>query len=207
MNLAIYTEDGRLFYELVEEAKRRGVSFLAWKPGERLPLTVKVVLTSKGESSKVKPYVDEDVKVLGCEVGRAGEAVARAILAIHGLEEETFNFGIDPGKTLGLAAVARGIILYKGALQSVKSLVEALRLLLAEWRPRRAVVKVGGNPKSLNPLLLSRLESLCREASKLGVNLALRFVDEAGTTVRAKRRGAKHLGEDELSAVEIALKE
>ena len=209
--MAVVTGDGRLFYELVSELKRRGVRFLAKAPGESLPLTVKAVLTSKSELSKVVKTVKPGVKVVACRPGEAGNAISRALLAVYGLEAETFTVGIDPGKTMGFAVVVGGIVVYRGSFGSLEKLFEAFERFLADWKPGRVIVKVGGSPKTkTKPFTFhpSKLKVFLEESSRrLGIEFSLKFVDEAGTTVKARRRGAKHRGADEVSAVEIALKE
>jgi len=209
VGLAVATGDGRLFYELVEELKRRGVRFLVKLPGEPLPLTVKAVLTSEAELSKVEEAAKSGIKVVACRHGEAGRAVSKALLAVYGLENKVFTVGIDPGKTLGFAVVAGGTVVHEGSYGSLKRLFEAFEKVLAEWKPKRVVVKVGGSPKTWPPSLsLLKLKAFLEEASRrLKVEVSLKLVDEAGTTVKAKRRGAKHRGADEASAVEIALRE
>ncbi|RLI26140.1 MAG: hypothetical protein DRO52_02955 [Candidatus Hecatellales archaeon] len=203
--LAVSTRDGRLFYELVRELRLRGVGFLPAVPGEALPLTVRAVLTSEEELPQLEESIRPGVKIVACRLGSVGEAVSKALLAVYGVEAETFHVGIDPGKTLGFAVVAGGVTLQAGSFRSLEGLLEAFRKVLAEWKPKSVVVKVGGRIETLN---LARLKDFLEEASKtFKTNFTLKFVDEAGTTVKAKRRGAKHRKADEASAVEIALSE
>ena len=67
------------------------------------------------------------------------------------------------------------------------------------------VLKVGRRPWTES--FLNSFRKLVDRLRKAGFKVELRLVDEAGTTVRAKRKGAKHREADEASAVEIALKE
>ena len=206
--VAVATADGRLFYELVGELKRRGISFIVRCPGEPLPFTVKAALTSEAEASKVKGLARPDLKVVTCRAGEVGLAVAEALLAAYGLPpeaHETLTIGIDPGEIMGYAAVVGGIVVDKGSYSSVERLLEAIERSVREWKPRRLKVKVGGRPNGggIAQQLKSFLDKL---SARFDLRVELQFVDEAGTTVRARRLGAKHKEADEASAIEIALR-
>jgi hypothetical protein len=208
VKVAVATADGKLFYKLIKELKRRGINFIVKCPGEPLPFTVKAALTSMSEASKVKSSAGPNLKVITCRVEEVGFAIAEALAAAYGLENEagkTLIIGVDPGEITGYAAVAGGVVVDKGSCSSLQSLFEAIERSAQEWKPKMLKVKVGGKPseKSLSKQLKSFLDEL---SVRLRLDVYLQFVNEAGTTVRARRLGAKHKEADEASAVEIALR-
>ena len=207
--IAVVTCDGRLFYELLGELRRRRVAFLAKAPGEPIPLKVKAVLTSRQEEQLLTEQIGLRVKIVGCRPGEAGLAVSRALAFLHGLDGEKITVGVDPGKTIGFAAVSRGVVLEKASFPDFKQLRQAVFRLVEEWRPSKLVLKVGAASTFEGDVEAVReLESLAGKLKEtFKVEVDLRLVDEAGTTVKAKRKGAKHRETDEASAVEIALKE
>jgi len=44
--IAVATVSGRAYYKLVKELKERGLVFLSLVPGEAIPSTIKVVVTT-----------------------------------------------------------------------------------------------------------------------------------------------------------------
>ena len=205
IGIAVVTGDGRLFYELLGELRRRGVGFMVKALGEPLPLTVKAVLTSEAEAGRLEEALGSRVKVIGCKPGETSRAVSSALQVVYGLKAETLVIGVDPGKTFGYAAVIGGRVVEKASYSSLEGLGEALLRAAENWKPSMIVLKVGRRPWTES--FLNEFRKLVGRLRKAGFKVELRLVDEAGTTVRAKRKGAKHREADEASAVEIALKE
>ena len=51
--IALATASGRVYYQLISELKRSRVPFIVINPGETLPLSIEVAITTEAEKSKV----------------------------------------------------------------------------------------------------------------------------------------------------------
>jgi hypothetical protein len=98
--IAVATVSGRAYYELVNELKRKHLSFSSLKPWEPIPLDIKVVITTKEESQQIlHPQI-----VLFESGSNPESAVDKAILIVQGKRNyERVVVGVDPGKTYGIA--------------------------------------------------------------------------------------------------------
>ena len=78
--IAVATVSGRAYYELVNELKRKHLSFSSLKPWELIPLDIKVVITTKEESQQIlHPQI-----VLFESGSNPESAVDKAILIVQG---------------------------------------------------------------------------------------------------------------------------
>ncbi|HDH27579.1 MAG TPA: hypothetical protein ENH13_00440, partial [Euryarchaeota archaeon] len=98
--LAMVTSNPRFYHEAVAELDSLGESFLSLSPGDMVPPSVDVVITSEGERERIEfPCV---VSALSAQA-----AVREALLRRSGLVKkyDFVSIGIDPGKNIGIAAI------------------------------------------------------------------------------------------------------
>ncbi len=175
-SVALVTRDPGLYHELAGFLRERRLPSVSLLPGDRLPETVAVVLTSAEESSSI---AHPNVLV----VSEGGERRALAAAIAHALSPgnpaDELVVGIDPGPRPGYAILSGGVSLGEGSLDSPEA-TELLAVHLRHRFPsRRLVYRVGsGDPPARNRIVNALLER----------RRTVELVDENGTTPRGKRR-------------------
>jgi len=206
--IAVVVSDGRLYYRLVEELKGKGLSFIAKKPGEKIPLTIKVVLTTKD----LKKYVEHHT-VVTLNEENIDEGLAKALRIIKGFEAEKCKeliVGIDPGKNIGFAVIVDGIVVLTENFKSFYEAYETLKNVLKIYDPENVIVKIGRGSLPKNSLFDKVNEDILRfiknVSSDFGSKVKVLFVDEKHTTKKVKKLRVKRGEKDKNSAIEIALR-
>jgi len=193
--IAVATVSGKAYYKLVNELKRKGLSFLSLKPWDPIPLNIKVVITTKEEHQLV---THPNVLIFEYE-SNPTSVIDEAILVVQGKQSyEKVVVGVDPGKTYGVAVLGDDNILETLNCSSLKETVNVIADGLKRVPATVNVVKVGdGAPAYAKGLLHSLDEVLPQET-------VMEIVSEAGTSrfmnETTHRRGLK----DAMSAIEIA---
>jgi len=193
--IALATVSGRAYYKLVNELKRKGLSFLSLKPLDPIPLNIKVVITTEEERHLV---THPNVLIFAYE-SNPTSVIDEAILVVQGKRNyEKVVVGVDPGKTYGVAILGDDNILETLNCSSLKEAINVIVDGLKRVPATVSVVKIGdGAPAYAKELLHSLDETLLQET-------VIEIVSEAGTSrfinATAHRRGLK----DAMSAIEIA---
>ena len=106
--IAIATVSGRAYYKLVNELKQRGLLFLSLVPGESIPSTVKVVITTEKEKQLIRhPNI-----IIFDESTDPKNVISEAYRIASGKEVcQEVTIGVDPGKTFGVAILCDGKVL------------------------------------------------------------------------------------------------
>ena len=145
-------------------------------PGDRIPDSVAVVLTSDRELAEI-----DHPNVLPVSEGGDRRALGAAIahaLAPGDLAEDLI-VGVDPGPRPGYAILCGGISLGEGVLDSPESAGTLAAQIRRRFPARHVVYRVGsGDPPARNRIVNALL------ARRRTVEL----VDENGTTPRGRRR-------------------
>ncbi len=193
--IAVATVSGRAYYEIVNELKRKHLSFSSLKPWDPIPLDIKAVITTKEESQQIS-----HPQVILFELGSNPEsAVDKAILIVQGKRNyERVVIGVDPGETYGIALMGDGKVI-ETRISSV--LEEAVNLIVDRLKNFPALVRIvrvgNGPPEYTKRLIRSLNEELPKE-------IMIEIVSEAGTShlmsESTNRRGLR----DIVSATEIA---
>ena len=193
--IAVATVSGRAYYLLVNELKKRGMSFLSLRPWDSIPFDIKVVLTTEKEQVSMK---HPDVVIFRTESDPA-TVVDEAIRRAQGKKDyNKVIVGVDPGETFGIAILGDGNVFETFYCSSLKETLRVILENLERIRGSVKMVKVGdGVPAQAQELLRLLDESLPED-------VALEIVGEAGTSHFAKdtvhRRGLR----DMISAKMIA---
>jgi hypothetical protein len=194
--IAVATVSGKAYYKLVNELKSRNIPFLSLVPGEPIPQSIGVVLTTDSEKSlinhqKVLVYnIEEDPSNVINEALR--------IITSKNLYEELI-IGVDPGKTFGVAVLADGKILRRGEFSSIEKAIDMIFVELKNNPSKIQKIRIGKGVPDLAEEIARRLESSLPE------NIVIEMVDEAGTST-LKNMGFKRKLSDADSAIKIASK-
>ncbi|MCK4482139.1 hypothetical protein KAU55_02860 [Candidatus Bathyarchaeota archaeon] len=197
-NIAVATVSGKAYYIIVSELKKKHVSFLSLTPNERIPIQIKVVITTEKE----RPLIKHE-RVLIFEDGMEPEAlVNQAFRVVQGKERYgKIVIGVDPGGVFGLAVLADGKVVQTENCFSVEETSDKIKSILENFKSDSATsisVKIGDGVLEYKDDLLQTLDKM------LPSNVVLQSVREAGTnrymSETKHRRGLR----DIVSAVKIA---
>ncbi len=175
-SVALVTRDPALYGELagfLREGRWPSVSLL---PGQRIPESVAVVLTSPREAASI-PHPN----VLAVSPDGDRQSLAAAVEQAFDLTqaEEELIVGIDPGPRPGYAVVSGGRCLSTGCLESPESAGTFASQLRHRFPSRPVRYRIGaGDPPSRNRIVNSLLNH----------QRWVELVDEHGTTPRGQRR-------------------
>jgi len=175
-SVALVTQDPALYGELAGFLRERHWPSVSLLPGQRIPDSVAVVLTSPEEVPMIPhPHVlsvrpDGDRRVLGAAVEHAlgvGEPTGELIV------------GVDPGPRPGYAIFAGAKSLGEGTLDSPEAIGTFASQLRHRFPSHPLRFRVGaGDPPSRNRIVNSLLEH----------QRSVELVNERGTTPRGQRR-------------------
>lgn len=196
--IAVATVSGKAYYLIVRELKKKNIPFWSLTPNERIPIEVKVVITTEEEQHLIKHE-----KVLALKDGMDPEAlINQALRVAQGKERyEKIVIGIDPGEVFGLAVLADGKVVETGNCFSVEETLDKIEDTLENFSNDSTAsisVKIGDGVPECKDKLLQALDKT------LPLNVVLQSVREAGTnryiSETRHRRGLR----DIVSAVKIA---
>ncbi|RJS90991.1 hypothetical protein CW705_04615 [Candidatus Bathyarchaeota archaeon] len=195
--IAVATVSGRAYYWLVNELNKRRIPFLSLIPGENIPPSIKVVITTKDEKERIDhPYVliydpEEKPSIIIDEALR--------IIKNKKVYEEVV-VGVDPGKTFGVAVLGDGEILEKKEQLSLEMAIDLILTTINRHPARTYRIKIGDGVPELAEEIASRLEL------SIPKNAILEIVSEKSTS-NVKVKGLRKKISDADAAVNIARKE
>ncbi|MFQ5800627.1 MAG: hypothetical protein ACE5HH_02755 [Candidatus Hydrothermarchaeales archaeon] len=191
--LAVVTSLPRFYHTAAEELKKEGVKFLSLRLEDDIPPEVDIVITSVSERDRIS-----FPKVVAASSAR--EAVREALQIKTGMKEsyKVISVGIDPGKSIGIAAVGDGKIVFEDILHSPEEVVPFIRHIEERFTPKAMAVKVGAAGGAYRNRIIARIQE--------NFSHPMEIVDE-GSTTRPKRESRRlGLHKDILAARKIAFK-
>ncbi|MEM1587048.1 MAG: hypothetical protein QXX99_06425 [Candidatus Bathyarchaeia archaeon] len=195
--IAVATVVGKAYYKIVNELKNRNMPFLSIVPGETIPPSVKVVITTAGERHlithpRVLVYnVDED----------SSNVVDEAIRISLGKDfYEELIIGVDPGKVFGVAVLGDGKTLKREEFSSIEKTIDFILTELNKAPAKIKGVRVGMGVPRIADEIARRLDLA------LPKNIVIEMVSEDGTSTSRDISLAKRKLSDADSAVRIAQK-
>ncbi len=174
--VALATEDPVLYMELAALLKEGGIPAVSVRPGERVPSTAAVVITSPAEALAI-----EHPRVVVVRADTDRRALFAAIVDDPDPEHgpDRIVVGIDPGPWPGFAVISHRGCLARGCLESPESAGGLVAGLRAEFPDRPIVYRVGtGDPVARNRVI----------NVLLAVGATVELSREEGTTPRGRRR-------------------
>lgn len=186
--MALVTEDFALYHRLVPFFARHGHPILVLKPGEAVPASVRVLLGGPvGDLRSLALRDDLEATLLSVLTHldrKPGATGYRRVV-----------LGVDPGKVIGLAAVAEGRTLLVGESLSPEMACERLAAWVSGMTADDLRIQVGSGARSVGLDLIGRLR---RRLPGLRVDL----VAEHATTPVRPLTASRHTD----AAIRIALR-
>jgi hypothetical protein len=193
--IAVATVSGKAYYFIVNELKRKKLSFLSLKPTDRIPVEIKVVITTDKEQHQVA----HANKVIYKEDADPVQIVAEAERIVQGKTSyERVIVGIDPGKTFGIAVLGDGRIIETANSTSEEETFRVVKDAIKRNPADSLIIRVGDSAPAYAENLLRLLDL------EMPRGVGIEIVSEAGTTSAGhelpNRKGAR----DVISAIRIA---
>jgi hypothetical protein len=193
--IAVATVSGKAYYFIVNELKRKKLPFLSLKPTDKIPVDIKVVITTEKEQQQVthpnKVLYKEDLDPI--------QIVAEAERIIRGKTSyDKIIIGIDPGKTFGLAMLGDGKIIETANSPSDEETFRIVMDIVKRNPTNSLIIRVGDSAPTYAKNLLRLLEQ------KLPKNVIVEMVSEAGTTSLSNELPNRKEARDVISAIKIA---
>ena len=195
VKIAVATVNGRAYYELVTELYKKRLPFLSLKPWDEVPSNIKVVISTKEESSKV-----DHPTVLCYEQGSNPEAVIdEAVLKIQGKQGyRKIVVGVDPGDSCGIATLGDSKVIETKTAACVETAANLIADNVKRFSAEVTIVRIGdGTPEYTNSLV-GLLDDCLPE------NVRVEIVKEAGTSHLPRRSVNRRVLRDTVSAIKIA---
>lgn len=175
-SVAIITRDPGLYHEIAGFLRERRWPTVSLLPGERIPESVAVVLTSAREMGLIA-----HPRVL--PVAEGGDRRALGVAVAQALRPSSFEgelvVGIDPGPRPGYAVLDGGECVGEGNLDAPESAAVFAAQLRHRFEARSILFRVGSG----DPLARNRLVN-----ALLARRRSVEIVNENGTTPRGRRR-------------------
>ncbi len=186
--IALVTDDFRLYHRLVPFFASHEQTVLVLKPGEAVPASVRALIGGPvGDPRTVALREDLEAALLACwthlDRKADGSPYRRVVL------------GVDPGKVIGLAVVADGHWLLVGESLSVAAAVERLGAWASGLTAGELAVHIGSGAHSL---AMDLYIGVRRRLPKVSVSL----VSEEATTPVSPVTGSRHTD----AAIHIAMR-
>ncbi len=193
--IVIATVSGKAYYLLVNELKKRNISFLSLTPDDSIPIDVKVVVTTKKERSKIKHE-----KVLEYdEVENPAEVIDEAIRIVKGKRVyERLVVGVDPGQNFGVAFLGEGNILETKNCITLYETVMTIKDFLSRTPANHITIKIGNGVPTYAEELWRHLNEVLQR------NVVIESVKEEGTSQFLGKTSHRRGKRDVSSALKIA---
>ncbi|MCI4348302.1 MAG: hypothetical protein L3J97_06780 [Thermoplasmata archaeon] len=173
--VALITRDPRLYADLAGALRERRVSTLSLLPGDRIPSSVAVVLTSPEEADGIS-----FPRVIPVSSGSDRSVLWAAVEgALLGAPTGELVVGIDPGPRPGYAVLSGSTPLAEGNLDSPEAVGMFGRQLQRRFPNATVVYRIGSGDRTARDRILNVVWALRRPVE---------IVDESGTTARGHPR-------------------
>jgi hypothetical protein len=193
--IAVVTVSGKAYYFIVNELKRKKLSFLSLKPTDTVPVDIKVAITTEKEQQQVI----HPNKVIYKEDSDPAQIVAEAERIMRGKTSyERVVIGIDPGKTFGIAVLGDGKIIETANGSSEEEIFRIVKEVIRRNPADSLIIRVGDSAPTYAENLLHLLEQ------ELPKNVGIEIVSEAGTTRLSQELPNRQGAKDVISAIKIA---
>jgi len=194
--IAVATVSGKAYYRLVNELKKRKLLFLSLVPGEPIPPSIKMVITTEKERFLL---AHPSVLIYDAE-SDPSDTINEALRMIRSREiYGEVTIGVDPGKTFGIAVLGDGSILKREDGLSLEKAVDTVLMELKKNPAKVQRVKIGSGIPELAEELSRRLRIA------LPSDVEIETVGEDGTST-LRDEGIRKKLSDADSALEIATK-
>lgn len=201
MHIAVQTDDIRFYHKLLNilEGSQLKVKFFTLNQSisqQKFDL----IITTSNEKINFN-----DSKVLELQYNQLNEAIIPKIVGIIARKNtpkfKTLTIGVDPGKTIGLAAICDGMLL-NAETSRLDKLVTKIQNYLLIFPSESIIIRVGDQPISVSQVIINKLFAVYGEIGKI----AIEVVKEAYSSPKNPVIPST-LGSDEVAAFTIAQRE
>lgn len=189
--VALVTDDFRLYHELVPLFESHGVPLLGLAPSEAVPDSVQVLVGGPDDDPRHVPLRTDAQATFLAVLMALDERVAE-----RGASYRRVVFGLDPGDAIGLAVVADNIVLLVDQVLSPDDAVARLAAWMTGLRADTWMAHIGDGA----PMVGVRLEGLVHKRLD---GVGVRFVPEQETSPESPQTQSRHTD----AAIHIALRE
>ena len=194
--IAVATVSGRAYYWLANELNRRKIPFLSLIPGEDVPPSIRVVITTKDESKRI----DHPCILIYTPDDDPADVIDEAIRIIKNKKNyEELVVGVDPGKTFGVAVLGDGEVLEKMEKPTLEMAIDAVLTAIKRHPARVRRIKIGDGMPDIAEEMAGRLQIAVPK------DTLIEIVSEAMTS-SIKGEGSRKKISDADAAVNIAKK-
>jgi len=196
--IAVATVSGKAYYLIVNELKKKNVSFISLVPYEPIPVEIKVVITTEDE----RHLINHEKILVYNEGAEPSLLINEALQIVYGKEYyEKIVIGVDPGEVFGLAVLADGKIVETDNCFNIQETLDKIKNVLSSLESTRIasiIIKVGDGVPTYKENLLRALDNA------LPTNIILESVSEAGTNRYLNENKHRRGMRDIVSAIKIA---
>jgi hypothetical protein len=204
MRIAIQTEEMRFYFKLLKlfENSRSPIKSKFYLPTQPIDSSrYNLVIRTPNTSSQSIPSKEGSNIVYLSYEELTPHIVSQLLGLVLRKYEPKFHeviIGVDPGESVGLAAICDGMFLAANTI-SLEELLGTINDYLVTFPSEKVVVRVGNAPRSISKTIFNRLH----EAYGDWQNLSFEIVKEAFTNL-PKGAQSTRLPPDEAAAVAIA---
>lgn len=192
--IAVVTLSGKAYFLIVNELKKREVSFLSLTLNDKIPIDIKAVITTKKEKSKVSHQNILEY----AEDGNPAEIVEEAIRLVKGKGTyASLVIGIDPGSNFGVAVLGDKSLIETKNCVSVTETAKVINDILNRIPASHKTIRVGNGAPLITEELLRHLNSLQRDVK-------FEMISEEGTSQTLGETSHRRGKRDVISAIKIA---
>jgi hypothetical protein len=194
--VAVATVQGKAYFLIVNQLREQNIPFISLVPGQSVPAKMKLVITTEHE----KYLINHDNIVVFYNEDGLDSLVDKIKVMLLGKEAfRKIVVGIDPGKSIGLAAIADGKVIEKGNCFSTKELIDSIHKVIrhVNFGVTNVSIKIGNGV----PYYKEVVEGL---DDTLPPQVVLEVVGEAGTNKPLKKNKRSRVFRHISSATNIA---
>lgn len=195
--VAVLTHDHVLASRLRDEGLRRGLKVVHVTSAGDIPLSVRVVISRRGECGDIRSWSVIYAEDFPSPVSLLDKAVE---VAAGRADAKTATISIDPGSRIGVAYMVADLLVRTGTYTDLEGLERDLREFISSHRGLTPNVVIGSGA----PQYRERLIRMIRSIPGLG-DAPIEIVSEEGTSRRGFVGGGRR-GRDERAAANLALR-
>ena len=197
--IAIQTEDMRMYYKLMKYLKAPRLMTRFFAIDQIIPIEdFDLIITTTESNNKI----ETNTKIINLKSDDIEPSIVPRIIGLIVRKKASIFkkliIGIDPGKTIGLAAVCDGMLLY-ATTTKLDTLINKLKDIVVTFPSEEIIIRIGNQPHYVSNIIFNKLFSFVGSEP----NFTLEIVEESFTTSK-KVKLKQQLGVNEEAAYSIA---
>lgn len=200
-DIALIMSSGEAYYKLVTELKKRKINFISLSPTDPIPINVRAIITTELEKNKISDIYNLQKFVYNSD-DEPALIIEQVIQLLMG--KKTYDklvFGVDPGKSIGLAVMVDGSILETQILSNIEDVAKKIVRIMNKIDSKEKKVKIGKGSSVFHSSFIKILKK------ELPPEAIIELIEEKGTTKHSRFLFQKKMPKDIDSAIRISLRE